>query len=112
MKKSPSLIACILMDMIGYVTYSVPVIGELADIIWAPISALVFFMMFRGWKGAFGGMFSFVEELMPGLDFIPTFTLTWLWQYFTRPGFTNRRAAAANTIYYDRSGKPYPVTNR
>lgn len=104
--------ACILMDMIGYATYSVPVIGELADIVWAPISALVFFMMFRGWKGAFGGMFNFVEELMPGLDFIPTFTLTWLWHYFTKPGSANNRQAVANTILFDKSGKRYPVTNR
>lgn len=84
MKKNPPLIACILMDMIGYATYSLPVVGELADIVWAPISALIFFIMFGGWKGAFGGIFNFVEELMPGLDFIPTFSLTWLWQYFAK----------------------------
>ena len=111
MKKNPPLIACILMDMIGYATYSVPVIGELADVIWAPISALIFFIMFRGWKGAFGSMFNFVEELMPGLDFIPTFTLTWLWQYFARPKQSGT-ASVSNTIYLDKAGKGYPVTNR
>ena len=111
MKKNPPLIACILMDMIGYATYSVPVIGELADIIWAPISALIFFMMFRGWKGAFGGMFNFVEELMPGLDFIPTFTLTWIWQYFTKSKDV-AKSSTPNTIYLNKSGKAYPVTNR
>jgi hypothetical protein len=110
MKKTPPLIACILMDMIGYATYSIPVIGELADIIWAPISALVFFMMFRGWKGAFGGIFSFVEEIMPGLDFIPTFTLAWVWQYFSKPKDVTK--GSANTIYLNKSGKAYPVTNR
>ena len=111
MKKNPPLIACILMDMIGYATYSVPVIGELADVIWAPISALIFFMMFRGWKGAFGGMFNFVEELMPGLDFIPTFTLTWFWQYFARVKQSDN-APVSNTIYIGKSRKAHPVTNR
>jgi len=102
----PSLLACVVMDMLGYATYSIPVIGELADIIWAPISALIFFIMFRGWKGAFGGMFNFVEEILPGLDFIPTFTLTWLWQYFSRP----RNEEKQKTIYV--SSKAQPVTNR
>jgi hypothetical protein len=108
----PSLLACIVMDMLGYATYSLPVIGELADIVWAPVSGMIFFMMFRGWKGAFGGMFNFVEELMPGLDFIPTFTLTWLWHYFTGKQRTDA-PGQANTIYIDGRSKPaQPVTNR
>lgn len=108
----PSLLACIVMDMLGYATYTLPVIGELADIVWAPISATIFFMMFRGWKGAFGGMFNFVEELMPGLDFIPTFTLTWLWHYFTRSKSAGT-PQDANTIYISGRNKPvHPVTNR
>lgn len=71
------------MDVLGYATYALPLVGELADIVWAPISALVFFRMFGGWKGAFGGVFAFAEELLPGLDFIPTFTLAWLWRAFS-----------------------------
>lgn len=83
MKKQPSLLFCIIMDLIGMATYSVPVIGEFADLLWAPISALIFYRSFGGWKGAFGGIFNFVEELVPGTDFIPTFTITWLWKYIT-----------------------------
>jgi len=30
------------------------------------------------------GVFNFIEELMPGLDFIPTFTIMWLIQYFKK----------------------------
>lgn len=41
--------------------------------------------MFGGTKGAIGGVFNFIEELLPGLDFIPTFTITWLIQYFRKP---------------------------
>ena len=72
------------MDLLGYATYSIPVLGEFADLIWAPISAIVFFMMFGGWKGAFGSVFNFIEEILPGTDFIPSFTLMWLWQNFRR----------------------------
>jgi hypothetical protein len=84
MKKQPSLVFCILMDLLGCATYAIPFFGEFADIIWAPVSAIIFYRSFGGWKGAFGGLFNFVEEILPGLDFIPTFTITWLWQYFTK----------------------------
>ena len=81
-RKPVSLWFCILMDLIGYASYAIPVLGEFSDIIWAPISAIIFFICFRGWKGAFGGIFNFFEELMPGLDFIPTFTIAWVWQRY------------------------------
>ena len=84
LQKSPSLIFCIVMDLLGYATYAIPVLGELGDVIWAPLSALIFFRTFGGWRGAFGGIFNFVEEILPGLDFIPTFTITWLWQEFSK----------------------------
>lgn len=85
-QKTASLFLCIAMDLVGYATYTIPVLGELADIVWAPISAIIFFKLFGGWKGAVGGVFNFVEEFLPGLDFIPSFTLMWLWQQFKRPG--------------------------
>ena len=81
-KKQPTLGFCILMDAIGCATFLLPVFGEFADIIWAPISAVIFYRTFGGWKGAFGGIFNFIEELLPGLDFIPTFTITWLWKRY------------------------------
>lgn len=77
-KPLPSLGACLVMDLIGGATIMIPVVGEL---IWAPISAVVFWKMFGFRKGFFGGIFSFVEELIPGLDFIPTFTIMWIIQY-------------------------------
>ena len=63
------------MDAIGMATYAIPFLGEFGDVIWAPISAFIFYRTFGGWKGAFGGIFNFIEELLPGMDFIPTFTI-------------------------------------
>ena len=83
-QKMPSLAACLVMDFLGYATYSIPFFGEFLDILWAPVSAFIFFRMFGGARGFFGGAFNFSEELMPGLDFIPTFTITWFLQYFRR----------------------------
>jgi len=80
MKKQPSIWFCLLMDAIGFASYALPVLGEFGDIVWAPLSSIIFFISFGGWKGAFGGVFNFVEELLPGFDFIPSFTLMWFWQ--------------------------------
>lgn len=81
-RRQPSLVICILLDLIGYATYSIPFFGELLDLGWAPISGFIFYMMFGGWKGAFGGILNFIEELLPGTDFIPSFTIMWMVQYF------------------------------
>jgi hypothetical protein len=94
MKKQPPLILCIIMDGIGYGTYALPVFGELGDAVWAPISALIFFQLFGGLKGAFGGIFNFIEEFLPFTDFIPTFTIVWLWQYFRKEKVTPQLAGA------------------
>lgn len=80
-KPLPSLVVCLLMDFIGSAVILIPVLGE---IIWAPISAFIFWRMFGFRKGFFGGVFSFIEELIPGLDFIPTFTIMWAIQYVNR----------------------------
>ena len=79
-KQQPSLAFCIIMDVLGYATYAIPGLGELGDIVFAPISAIIFYVMFGSWKGA---LFNFTEEILPGTDFIPTFTIAWCWKYFT-----------------------------
>lgn len=83
-KQQPSLIFCILMDMVGYATYAIPFLGEIGDIIWAPISSIIFMATFGGWKGALGGIGNFVEEILPGTDFIPSFTIMWFIQNMQR----------------------------
>ena len=95
-KKQPSLAFCIAMDLLGYATYAIPFLGELGDIVWAPISAFLFFKHFGGWKGAFGGIFNFVEEILPGLDFIPTFTITYFWQRYSNKQTGFQRSALAS----------------
>lgn len=72
------------MDLIGMSSYAVPFLGEVIDVIWAPISAAIYLKMFGVRKGFFGAAFNFVEELLPGFDIIPTFTITWFLQYFRR----------------------------
>ena len=75
MKKTllPDLKTCIILDVIGCLSYIVPPFGP----VWAVISGILFYFMFGKKFGVFGGIFSFVEELIPGVDFIPTFSIAW-----------------------------------
>ena len=75
-KKLPDLKLCILLDAIGCLSYAIPFFGEFSDIIWAPLSGFIFYFLFGNRLGAMGGVFSFIEEIIPGVDFIPTFTIS------------------------------------
>lgn len=78
--RKPSLLFCVVMDLIGMATYFVPALGEWGDLIWAPLSAMIFFRQFGGAGGLLGGAFSFLEEILPFTDLIPTFTMAWFLQ--------------------------------
>ncbi|WP_428743047.1 hypothetical protein [Tenacibaculum sp.] len=80
-KKYQKLVLSLLFDVIGYVSYLIPGIGELSDIVWAPASAYIMTKMYKGNKGKIAGVIAFIEEAMPGLDMVPTFTLMWLYAY-------------------------------
>jgi hypothetical protein len=89
-RQQPSLIFCILMDLVGYATYAVPLLGELGDVFWAPLSSIIFFATFGGWKGVLGGFGNFLEELLPGTDFIPSFTIMWFIQNMQKKNTTTQ----------------------
>jgi hypothetical protein len=66
-----------MLDLMGCTSYLLPFFGEAEDLLWAPLSGVIFYFMFGKRFGALGGIFSFLEEISPGLDFIPTFTIAW-----------------------------------
>ena len=46
------------MDLLGYASFAVPFFGEFFDLIWAPISGLIYWKTFGGAKGFLGGGFA------------------------------------------------------
>ena len=48
--------------------------GEGADVGWAPVSAALIFWLYGSGIFAAAG---FAEEILPGLDFVPTATIAW-----------------------------------
>ena len=73
----PNIGLCILLDLLGMITYFFPGLGEFVDVVWAPISAFLFFKMFGGKLGRIGSVLNFLEEIIPFTDVIPSFTIAW-----------------------------------
>ncbi len=82
--KSSKLFYGILFDLIGMVSYVIPVVGEFFDILWAPVAGYLMTRLYPGKTGKTAGVITTVEELVPGLDIIPTFTLTWVYTYLIK----------------------------
>jgi hypothetical protein len=78
------LVICIVVDLIGMGSFALPLIGEVSDVFWAPISSVLLYLLFGGKEGAIGSLINFTEEALPGADFIPTLTLTWLYVYLKK----------------------------
>lgn len=82
--KSRDLILSLLFDAIGMMSFSIPFIGEFGDVIWAPLSGLIMVWMYKGSMGKVAGVVTFVEEILPVTDIIPSFTLMWFYTYFIK----------------------------
>ena len=71
----------LIFDAIGMLSFAIPFIGSFTDIIWAPIAGWLMTRMYKGKAGKTAGFITFIEEIMPGLDIIPTFTIMWFYTY-------------------------------
>lgn len=73
------LILAVIIDLVGIVTYLIPVLGESGDLVWGPISGVLIFILFPNRKRmAISGA---IEEILPFTDLIPTAFLTWSLNY-------------------------------
>ncbi|WP_036384631.1 hypothetical protein [Muricauda sp. MAR_2010_75] len=79
--KYRNLFLGLLLDGIGMLSFMIPGIGEFSDVIWAPIAGWLMTRLYKGKVGQAAGLIAFAEELIPGMDVIPTFTLTWIYTY-------------------------------
>ena len=82
--KTKNLILGILFDGIGMLSFTVPIIGEFSDVIWAPIAGFLMTQMYKGTVGKVAGVIAFLEEIIPFTDIIPSFTLTWIYNYWIK----------------------------
>ena len=86
----------ILFDLIGMATMFVPFWGTIVDLVWAPYAASQMNKMYRGSKGKIAAVIVFLEEITPGLDIIPTFTLMWLYTFVWKKNAPDDSETKAN----------------
>ena len=70
-----------LLDAIGMLTLLLPGLGEFLDLLWAPMAGWFMTRLYPGRKGQVAAVVAFLEELLPGFDVIPSFTLMWIYTY-------------------------------
>lgn len=75
------LLLGILFDLLGTLSFFIPGIGEFSDVIWAPLAGWLMTRMYKGKPGKVAGLIAFIEELLPGFDLLPSFTLMWVYTY-------------------------------
>lgn len=78
------LVLSLLFDAIGMMSLSIPLIGDFSDVIWAPLSGLIMVWIYKGTMGKVAGVVSFIEEILPVTDIIPSFTLMWFYTYIIK----------------------------
>ena len=76
------LLIGVVLDGIGMISFSIPFLGEFSDVVWAPIAEIIMARMYKGRVGKVAGVLTFLEEILPFTDVIPSFTLTWIYTYF------------------------------
>jgi hypothetical protein len=93
-KKIKYLVLGLLFDLAGILSFFIPGIGEFSDIIWAPLAAWLMTRMYRGVPGKTAGVITFVEELLPGIDVVPTFTLMWIYTFISKKGMGENKVTS------------------
>ncbi|CAK0733778.1 hypothetical protein CVIRNUC_000331 [Coccomyxa viridis] len=76
------LLISIAIDLVGLSDFIVPGAAQIADIGWAPLSALIVQHLYHN---KYLTTINFIEEVLPFTDVIPTATIGWFMEY-TRGG--------------------------
>ncbi|KQB37493.1 hypothetical protein [Flavobacterium aquidurense] len=80
------LLLGVLLDGVGMISFTIPLLGEFSDVIWAPVAAFIMTRMYKGRVGRVASVLTFIEEALPFTDVIPSFTITWIYTYYFQKG--------------------------
>lgn len=78
------LLLCIVIDILGSANEAVPFVGEVVDVVYAPIAALLLRQLFAGSNIIF--LLEFAEEILPFTDILPLATICWVIEAFFGSG--------------------------
>ena len=77
------LVVSLTIDLIGSMTYLIPVVGEGLDLAWAPIQTILLIAMYESVTPSLKYV-SFLEEILPFTDIVPTATIGWAVEFGPR----------------------------
>lgn len=89
-QKTTKLLLGLLFDAIGMASYVIPGLAEYIDVVWAPLAGFLMAKMYKGRVGKVAGVLTFLEEIIPFTDIIPSFTITWIYTYWIQ-GNTDKK---------------------
>jgi hypothetical protein len=95
--KRSKLFIGIILDLIGIASLPLGV-TEVLDVVWAPFSGYLMTRLYPGKAGVAAGIINTVEELMPGMDIIPSFTIMWCYTYLIKSNKQAVNADSSNSI--------------
>lgn len=78
-KKWVKLAICVGIDLVGSGSLGVPLIGDVLDLVTAPLTAVMLQALFADPFVTIAGL---TEEILPGTDAIPTATLAWFAEHY------------------------------
>lgn len=74
------LMVSLVIDALGSASYLVPFVGEFTDLAWAPVQTVLIMALYNETSPGLKYI-SFVEELLPLTDIVPSATIGWLLEY-------------------------------
>jgi len=89
--KYKKMFRCLLLDAVGMTSAAIPVM----DVVWAPVAASISYKMFGERRGKYTSLITFMEELLPATDVVPSFTIFWF--LFDLLGIGKQKAAATES---------------
>lgn len=78
------LLICICIDVLGSANEAIPLVGEVVDVVYAPVAALLLRQLFAGSNVVF--LLEFTEEILPFTDILPLATICWVISTFYASG--------------------------
>jgi hypothetical protein len=74
------LVVSLVIDALGSSSYLLPVVGEAMDVMWAPMQTVLIMAMYDSVSPNLKYL-SFIEEILPLTDVIPSATIGWLTEF-------------------------------
>lgn len=84
--KRSRLISGVILDLIGMLSLLGYGVLEFMDLVWAPLAGYLMTKLYPGKSGVAAGIITTIEELLPGVDIIPSFTIMWCYTYLIKSG--------------------------